>query len=144
MRSKPALKWNVHFWLGAHTSQDEAGTAAYKTVELDDVLGGAPVQYREVMGHESKEFLALFPKGIKIMSGGIDTGFKKVEAASYRPRLLHIKGTAKSVTAMEVPIVAASMNEGDVFILDQGMKLFIWQGQVMQQRCALCRCGNFI
>lgn len=36
------------FWLGAHTTQNEAGTAAYKTVELDEFLHGAVTQHREL------------------------------------------------------------------------------------------------
>src|SRR3989338_5620135 len=71
------LKWNIHFWLGKDTSIDERGVAAYKTVELDDFLSGAPVQYREVQGFESEKFLALFPK-VTVLHGGVASAFKHV------------------------------------------------------------------
>ncbi|KAE8818822.1 Villin-2 [Hordeum vulgare] len=38
-----AYLYNVHFWMGKDSSQDEAGTAAIKTVELDSVFGGRAV-----------------------------------------------------------------------------------------------------
>jgi len=121
------LAWDVHFWLGKVTTQDEAGTAAYKTVELDDFLGGAPVQYREVQGFESERFLKIFPHGIRILEGGIETGFHHVEAKSYRPRLLHIKGK-KHVRVFEVDLTYKSLNSGDVFILDGGIDIIQWNG----------------
>ena len=54
------LLMDVHFWIGKHSTQDEYGTAAYKTVELDTLLDDKPVQHREVMGHESGLFKSYF------------------------------------------------------------------------------------
>jgi gelsolin len=118
--------YNVHFWLGEHTTLDEAGTAAYKTVELDDYLSGLPVQYREVQGSESDAFLKLFQK-FEILKGGVDTGFKHVEPEKYQPRLLHIKGKAGKTIVRQCPASTDSLNQGDVFILDIGLKLYQFQ-----------------
>jgi len=121
------LSYDVHFWLGAYTTQDEAGTAAYKTVELDDFLGGAPVQYREVQGYESDRFLSYFKSGIRLLEGGVETGFHHVEAQKYRPRLLQLKGK-KNIRVHEVPLTHKSLNSGDVFVLDAGTIVIQWQG----------------
>jgi len=104
-----------------------AGTAAYKTVELDDLLGDLPVQFREVQGSESETFLKLFNPGMKIMQGGVDSGFKHVKPEEYKPRLMHIKGK-KIVRVQEVALALSSLNEGDVFVLDNGLELIQWNG----------------
>lgn len=52
---------------GDACTQDESGSAAIFTVQMDDYLGGKPIQYREVQGHESKTFLGYFKTGIKYM-----------------------------------------------------------------------------
>jgi len=123
------LSHDIHFWLGARTSQDEAGTAAYKTVELDDYLGGSPVQHREVEGHESKLFLDYFVKfgGMHILEGGVASGFRHVTADALRPRLLWVKGR-KHVRVLEVDLSYKSMNSGDVFICDRGDQILQWNG----------------
>ncbi len=50
------------------------GVAAYKTVELDDFLGGSPVEHREVQENESPEFMELFKNKVEYLEGGIETG----------------------------------------------------------------------
>lgn len=125
---KNALEHDLHFWLGTETSQDEMGVAAYKTVELDDSLGGGPVQHREVQNHESQLFLSYFKGGIQYIAGGVDSGFTKVERDVYDTRLLHCKGR-RAVRVQEVAVSASSMNSGDVFILDCGLTIYQWNGK---------------
>jgi len=123
---------DLYFWLGEFTTQDEAGTAAYKTVELDDVLGGSARQHREVGKYESQEFLGLFSqsgeKGIKILCGGVETGFKHVEEAKARTRLLHLKGR-KNIRILEVECHHTSLNSGDVYILETNEIVYQWNGK---------------
>lgn len=114
---------NVHFWLGEDTSQDEAGAAAIKTVELDDKLGDLPVQYRQVQGHETKEFTSLFPN-MNIMEGGTESGFNHVEPTEYEHRLFHVSGRGKKVRAKQIPLNLENLNNNDTFLLDAGTVLY--------------------
>jgi gelsolin len=122
------LAWDVHFWLGKESSQDEIGVAAYKAVELDDLLDDGPVQHREVQGAESPLFQTYFPS-MQYMEGGIASGFRQVKPTEYKPRLFQVRQSAKSVRAFEVPVEVKSLNHGDTFILDAGLKIYLWVGR---------------
>ncbi|KAL6062905.1 gelsolin-like protein 1 isoform X2 [Balamuthia mandrillaris] len=124
----PQYAYDVHFWLGENTSIDEAGTAAYKTVELDTYLKDVPIQHREVQGHESELFLSYFPNGVRLLEGGVESGFRHVEPTEYKPRLLHVKGTINNVRVSQVPLTRDSLNSGDVFVLDAGLKIYQFNG----------------
>mmetsp|Transcript_49212 Transcript_49212/g.67098 ORF Transcript_49212/g.67098 Transcript_49212/m.67098 type:complete len:373 (-) Transcript_49212:188-1306(-) len=118
---------DIHFWLGESTSQDEMGTAAYKTVELDDFFDGEPIQHREVMKHESHAFHEIFPK-LTYCEGGVDSGFTHVEPEAYLARLQMVKKIGRQIQVHQVPLTRASLNQGDCFILDAGLEVFTWMG----------------
>jgi len=122
------LAYDIHFWIGRNSTQDEYGTAAYKTVELDTYLDDKPIQHREVEGHESDLFLSYFPKGVSLMEGGADSGFHKVTPQQYKPRLLHFCGQGRHVVVSQVPAAKSRLDPGDVFILDMGLKVYQWNG----------------
>ncbi|XP_051141612.1 villin-4-like [Andrographis paniculata] len=121
------LHHDIHYWLGKETSQDEAGTAAIKTVELDAALGGRAVQFREVQGHETEKFLSYFKPCIIPRPGGVASGFKHVEAEEHPTRMYVCKGK-HVVNVKEVPFARSSLNHDDIFILDTKSKIFQFNG----------------
>ncbi|XP_037086795.1 LOW QUALITY PROTEIN: villin-1-like [Pollicipes pollicipes] len=122
------LATSIHFWLGSQTSQDEAGVAAYKTVELDDLLGGAAVQYREVEGHESQRFRAYFPAGIRHLDGGVASGLTHV-TDDFEPTLYLVKGKRNPVIRQMPAVAWEHFNEGDVLVLDAKQAIYVWTGR---------------
>lgn len=123
-----ALKYDVHFWIGKYSTQDEYGTAAYKTVELDTFHDDMPVQHREVEGHESDLFKSYFPS-MTVMTGGADTGFRHVKPEEYQPRLLQFRKEGRHIVLKEVPRNADYLKDDDVFILDSGSRIYQWNGK---------------
>ncbi|SPQ24404.1 0a0a4f5c-12f0-477f-bc8b-f41e62fe69f5 [Thermothielavioides terrestris] len=147
----PKLTHDIYFFLGARTSQDEAGTAAYKTVELDSFLRGAATQHRELQARPSAAFLALFPH-LTLRRGGVASGFRHVDSTRTTTHfplegkeeevvtLLRVfrhqpssssgnAGGAAVVVVHEVEPSWRSLDEGDVFVAETAAgKVWVWQG----------------
>eukprot|EP00731_Ephydatia_muelleri_P018361 Em0011g401a len=121
------LLYDVRFWIGEFSTQDEYCIAAYKTSELDTLLDDEPAQHREVMNYESKVFRSYF-ETITLLEGGAESGFRHVSAQEYRPRLLHFHGDKYGVQVKERPLNKHCLDTADVFILDVGMVIYQWNG----------------
>ena len=130
LSTSSTLRHTIHYWLGGQSSQDERGVASYKAAELDELLGGAATQYREVEGNESPLFLSYFKAtGLTYLAGGVESGTHHATAAAGA-RLLQLRGK-RTVRAKEVPLAAASLTQRDVFLLDAGTgknQLFLFNG----------------
>ncbi|KAG9341518.1 hypothetical protein JZ751_019023 [Albula glossodonta] len=123
-----APSYYIHMWMGNECSQDESGAAAIFATQLDDYLGGGPVQFREVQNNESLTFLGYFKSGIKYKQGGVASGFQHVVTNDMNvKRLLHIKGR-RAIRAVEVDMSWSSFNKGDCFIIDLGKDVYQWCG----------------
>lgn len=108
-------------------------------MELDEFLGGSATQHREVQEGPSEDFLALFPR-LSIRSGGVRSGFNNVAAELEAEKkdiltLLRIfknpaAGTgANGIVVYEVEPTWNNLDDTDVFVLDTGEKIWVWQGK---------------
>ncbi|XP_021205043.2 gelsolin [Bombyx mori] len=123
------LSWDIHYWIGRESTQDESGAAAILTVGLDDKFGGAAVQHRETMGHESALFLSYFQTPLNYLEGGNPSGFNHVVTnAGAQKRMFQVKGK-RDVRVRQVDPQIASMNKGDVFVLDLDNDIYVFVGE---------------
>jgi len=126
---KNNFSWDIHYWIGSESTQDESGAAAILTVGLDDKFDGAAVQHRETEGHESPNFTGYFTGALTYLPGGNPSGFNHVVTnAGATKRLLQVKGK-RNVRVREVDPLISSMNKGDVFILDKENDVFVYVGE---------------
>lgn len=146
-----SLSYDIHYWIGSRSTQDEQGAAAVYAIQLDEFLGCAPVQHREVQNHESDTFRGYFKQGIIYKKGGVASGMRHAETNTYDlRRLLHVKGKKRAVAAevrrrvqrsrgkvreralwcgvLQVELSWMSFNLGDVFLMDIGKTIVQWNG----------------
>jgi len=96
-------------------------------VQLSDNLRLPSRHHLELMMEESQMFLSYFRGGIFYLEGGVESGFKHVEPKVYEKRLFIVKGK-RYPRVWTMPLASSSLNEGDLFILDLGLKLYFWPG----------------
>lgn len=119
----------IYNWQGADSSQDERATAAILTVQLDEELGGTPVQSRVVQGKEPAHLMSLFGgKPMIIYKGGTSReGGQTVPAST---RLFQVRSSSSGATrAVEVNPTASELNSNDAFVLKTPSSAYLWVGE---------------
>uniref|UniRef100_A0AC11CQN5 Villin like n=4 Tax=Ovis aries TaxID=9940 RepID=A0AC11CQN5_SHEEP len=128
LKATPGAPKDLHYWIGKMAGAGAEGAPGSLLQQLNEALGGAAVQHREVQGHESACFRSYFRSGIIYRKGGLASARKHVETNVYNiQRLLRIRG-GKHVSATEVELSWHSFNKSDVFLLDLGRMMIQWNG----------------
>ncbi|KAL7019876.1 hypothetical protein ACKWTF_011282 [Chironomus riparius] len=124
------LSWEIYFWIGSNTSLDKKACAAIHAVNLRNYLGARCRTIREEQGDESDEFLALFDNDIVYIEGEhTGTGFFSIESSTFNTRLYVIHNDETTLHLEPVTIDYSSLDIHNVYLLDSGLKLFLWFGK---------------
>ncbi|XP_014245300.1 protein flightless-1 [Cimex lectularius] len=124
------LTWSIYFWIGEKATLDKRACSAIHAVNLRNYLGAECRTIREEQGDESEDFLALFPNGITYIEGGrTQSGFYTVEDLTYVTRMYRVHGSGTGIHLEPVPAVTESLDPRYVFVLDAGLKIFLWHGK---------------
>ncbi|MFX0093997.1 MAG: hypothetical protein ACFFBD_19825 [Candidatus Hodarchaeota archaeon] len=120
---------NIYIWLGSKSTVDEKYAGAFLSKKLDLDRGDLPTLHSVDEGREPEAFRRLLPGPLKIIEGGVTGILKPVEKTpEHQVRLYHLKAEGGFQTK-EVPLKKSSLESGDAFVLDAGMKIYVWMGK---------------
>eukprot|EP01090_Pellita_catalonica_P014309 TRINITY_DN3610_c0_g1_i2.p1 TRINITY_DN3610_c0_g1~~TRINITY_DN3610_c0_g1_i2.p1 ORF type:complete len:1064 (+),score=197.22 TRINITY_DN3610_c0_g1_i2:1216-4407(+) len=130
-----AKRFVIYTWFGERSTVDKRGACAFRARELSIFLGGKPKIQIEYELDESEKFLELYGDDPGYaMTGGTESGFRPAVKFLQKPRLyrLHVDSRvdvprAERITFYQVELSYKSLNQSDVFILDGGTDLNLWQ-----------------
>uniref|UniRef100_A0A8C0DTX9 Protein flightless-1 homolog n=1 Tax=Balaenoptera musculus TaxID=9771 RepID=A0A8C0DTX9_BALMU len=122
-----SLNWEIYYWIGGEATLDKKACSAIHAVNLRNYLGAECRTVREEMGEESDEFLQVFDNDISYVEGGTASGFYTVEDTHYVTRMYRVYGK-KNLKLEPVPLKGASLDPRFVFLLDQGLDIYVWRG----------------
>jgi len=118
----------AHVWTGKQSSKDEISFVNFKVLQLDKKLENNLVIYYESQGKESELFKSYFDF-FTVIKGGVDADLEQYKTEHYRGKLFHVHSQGSKIQSREVSINRKNLDSGDVYLLDIGLKVFIWTGK---------------
>jgi len=123
------LMRDIHFVIGTESTADEYGSAAYKTVELDDFFDGEPGEHRHEMENETEEFKALFGDKLEYLPGGCPTGFRHVRPEGHFTKMFQVRKHKDNLKIVSVPVKTQNLHPGDCFVLDAPDAIYVLEAE---------------
>ncbi len=118
---------NIYVWCGSKSTVDEKFAGAWISKQMDLERRDFPKIYHFDEGNESSEFMGHLPGPLTVKEGG-ESGMlvPPPEEPKHSPKLFRIDGESGEI--FEVPLSKSSLDGEDSFVLDAGMKIWVWRG----------------
>ena len=128
LRIKSEDEKNAHVWTGKESSKDEISYVSYKVLQLDQKFENKLEIYYESQGRESELFKSYF-EFFTVVKGGIDSNLEQFQSKQYKAKLFHVHSIGAKLQSREITINRKNLDSGDAYLLDTGLKVFIWTGK---------------
>ena len=128
LRIKSEDEKNAHVWTGKESSKDEISYVSYKVLQLDQKFENKLEIYYESQGRESELFKSYF-EFFTVVKGGVDSNLEQFQSKQYKAKLFHVHSIGSKLQSKEITINRKNLDSGDAYLLDTGLKVFIWTGK---------------